>query len=161
MTTSNNKGRNPTKGISRIDTDKNSTHGWFVRIYRRKTIRKFFSDGKYGGKDGALDAAKQWRDEMYRQYPREDVPFHTERLATNTTGVHGVSESHDLWGKGAKRRKVRYYSVFWAPRKGEVCTKRFYHHHFVSSQEALAEAEKFRKAREEEIRKRYLAGKYD
>ncbi|MBC8505978.1 MAG: hypothetical protein H8D34_14035 [Chloroflexi bacterium] len=156
----NKNGHNPMKGISRIDTDNKSTHGWFVRIYRRKTISKFFSDKKHGGTETALAAAKQWRNKMYEQHPREDVPFFTDPLPQNTTGVHGVTESYDMWGKGSNRRKVPYFSVFWAPRRGEGRAKRFYHHWYDTPEEALADAAKFRKDREEEIRKRYLAGQY-
>jgi hypothetical protein len=158
MTDYNGNGHNPMKSISRIDSDEKSTHGWFVRIYRRKVISKFFSDRKHGGKDVALKLARQWRDEILQKYP--DVPFFTEPLPHNTTGVHGVTQSHDIWGKGSNRRKVPYYSVFWAPRKGEVRSKRFYHHWYDTPEEALADAAKFRKDREQEIRQRYLAGQY-
>jgi hypothetical protein len=161
MKTSNGNGNNPMKGISRIDTEEKSTHGWFVRIYRRKVISKFFSDNKHGGKDAALQAARQWRDEIYQKHPREDVPFFTRPLPQNTTGVHGVAESYDMWGKGTNRRKVPYFSVFWAPRKGEGRSKRFYHHHYDAREDALAAAAKYRKDREKEILGRYKAGRYN
>lgn len=159
MTDYSENNHNQMKGISRIDTEEKSTHGWFVRIYRRKTISKFFSDRKHGGKEAALAKARQWRDEIYKQHPRENVPFLTEPLPQNTTGVHGVSVSHDIWGKN--QRKVPYYSVFWAERKGEYRTKRFYHHWYDTPEEALAAAADFRKEREKEIRRRYLAGQYE
>ena len=161
MTDNNGNGQNPMKGISRIDRDENSTYGWFVRIYRdNKIISKFFSDKKHGGRDIALAMAKQWRNEMYQEHPREDVPFFTEPLPTNTTGVHGVTSSHDFWGTGSNRRKMPYYSVFWAERRGKHLTKRFYHHWYDTPEDALVAAAKFRKDREKEILRRYLAGQY-
>ena len=47
------------EGISRIDSTR--AVGWYVRIYYGvdDTHSKFFSDGKYGGKEKALQKANK------------------------------------------------------------------------------------------------------
>jgi hypothetical protein len=48
------------RGISRIDQPDKRTHGFFVRLQRRrKTYSAFFTDLKYGGKKRALTAAQK------------------------------------------------------------------------------------------------------
>jgi len=56
------------RGISRIDQPSTRTHGWFVRAAFHKRQdgtyvprhRKFFGDMTYGGKRGALRAAREY-----------------------------------------------------------------------------------------------------
>jgi len=60
-------------GITRFEYGR--TRAWWVRIYRgaadkKKCISKLFSDRSYfGGKRGALDAAKRWRDKTLKTLP--------------------------------------------------------------------------------------------
>lgn len=62
--------------ITRLDYAR--THAWWVRITAvnrkpgdpRLADSKMFSDGKWGGKDKALRAAKQWRAVALKNYPR-------------------------------------------------------------------------------------------
>lgn len=57
------------KGISRIDSG--STHGWFVRGYRNgKTYSKLFSDLKCGGREQALELARDYRDKLHDDLQR-------------------------------------------------------------------------------------------
>jgi hypothetical protein len=144
------------KGISRIDSDR--AQGWFVRIYYGggQEHRKFFSDGKYGGKQQALELAVAYRDQYIEKHPPpQKLPFQSEPIASNTTGVNGVSETYQRSRSGAK---IPCFSVFWAPRKNEPKTKKFYHHHYGSREEALKEAAAFRKEKEAEILRRAEKG---
>lgn len=50
------------------------TRGWWVRFQRtvrgkRRVFSKLFSDGPHGGARLALAAARQWRDQTWRQIP--------------------------------------------------------------------------------------------
>jgi len=87
----------------------------------------------------------------------EYLPFFTEPMKSNKTGVHGVSETFYSTRNG---RKIPYFSVFWAPIPNQRRNKRFYHHHFDSREEALQTAADFRKEKEAEILARYQAGEY-
>ena len=152
-------GQNGMKNVTRIDNHPKHTYGWLVRIYRHgQVLRKFFSDNPHGGKEAALEAALTWRDAMYIQHPVEDVPFHTQPMRSNTTGVHGVSETFHRSSSGAK---LLCFVVYWTPQRGKRKTKRFYFHHFDTREEALEAAAAFRKEKEAEIRRRYQAGKYE
>lgn len=111
------------KGISRIDSG--STHGWFVRGYRNgKTYSRLFSDLKCGGREEALEAARQFRESLYRKL--DDIPEtpRARRIVTrdarNRTGVIGVCRTIKKSPNG-----VQYpcYSVSWRPQRGvQKCT---------------------------------------
>ena len=147
------------EGISRIDSKRSHSHGWFVRIYYKtpKEHRKFFSDGKYGGKKKASEQAKAYRDEYIRKYPPpEKLPYRREPTRRNTSGEVGVSETYNRTKSG---EKIPCFSVFWAPKKNVKKSKAFYHHEYGSREEAFREAVKFRKEKEAEILKLHKAGK--
>jgi hypothetical protein len=86
--------------------------GWNVNIRRgRKTFRKRFSDSKHGSEDGALTAAKAWRDEMERLHPRLDRKARLARPSkANSSGVKGVFQQFTprLLADGSTR-----VSTFW------------------------------------------------
>ena len=147
------------EGISRIDSEHSHSYGWFVRVYYKhpEVHSKFFSDGKYGGKRKALEEAKRYLAEYMRENPPpEKLPYQREPIATNTTGVNGISETYQRDGKG---EKIPCFQVFYAPKKNERKNKRFYHHHYDSREEAFEEAVKFRKEQEAEILRLHRAGK--
>ncbi len=147
------------EGISRIDSEHSHSHGWFVRIYYKvsQEHRKFFSDGKYGGKQEALEQAIAYREEYKRKHPPpEKLPYQREPIATNTSGVNGVSETYQRSRTG---EKIPCFQVFYAPRLNVRKTKRFYHHQYGSRAEAFKEAVKFRKEKEAEILRLHKAGK--
>jgi len=82
----------PPKSISRIDSTKNRTHGWNVRIhFEGSTKRKLFSDKKHGGTETALEAAIKWRNATEKKLGKT----RTERVVFTSpqtdTGVVGVS----------------------------------------------------------------------
>jgi len=135
--------------------DTGSTHGWFLRVYQRGEVyRKFFSDSVFGSGDAALQAAITHRDEYVREHQIEYLPFFTAPMKSNTTGVHGVSETFQRTSSG---EKIPCFGVFWAPRRNERRTKRFYIHHYDSREDALQAAAEFRKEKEREILARYQA----
>lgn len=147
------------EGISRIDSERSHSYGWFVRIYYKhpKVHSKFFSDGKYGGKKKALEEAKRYLEEYKRKNPPpEKLPYQREPIATNKTGVNGISETYQRTRSG---KKLHCFEVFWAPRKNERKHKEFYFHHYSSREEAFEEAVKFRKEKEAEILRIHKAGK--
>lgn len=60
------------RNITRMDYGR--THGWWVRVYRGRgadkiCFSKHFSDGVWGGKRKALEAARKWRAQTIRQLP--------------------------------------------------------------------------------------------
>lgn len=142
------------EGISRIDSTK--AVGWYVRIYyedKENPHAKFFSDGKYGGTDLALEEAVQYRKNYIKENPvPEKLPYRSKPISTNTTGINGVSETFQRSSSG---EKIPCFCVTWAPEPNKPKCKKFYHHHYHSREEALVEAAQFRKEREREILKRY------
>ncbi len=137
------------KGISRIDS--RNTHGWFVRVYRDGKIHsKMFSDGVHEGREKALEAAQNYKDEYERKHP----PSHaTTRLRlrptkSNTSGVVGISET---FGRSKNGKKLPCFSVSWRPRPNQSKSKSFFFNTYGSREAAFEAAVAFRKAREHEI----------
>lgn len=68
----------PNYGVSRIDQPEKANHGWYVRITKNgHTEQKFFADKSYGGKDPALEHAREFRDLLKQQIfgiPRPTPP---------------------------------------------------------------------------------------
>lgn len=77
------------KHITRLDHQK--THGWWVRIRRKSNpCSKLFSDGVYGCKQKALEAAVEWRDEKLSISPKQ-LSRTIESSSKNVkTGVPGL-----------------------------------------------------------------------
>jgi hypothetical protein len=111
------------KGISRIDSG--STHGWFVRGYRNgKTYSRLFSDQKCGGRDAALEEARDFRDKLHRKLDELPKQPRARRVvlrdARNSTGVLGVCRTAK---KGPNGSVNECYSVSWRPQPGvQKCT---------------------------------------
>ena len=77
------------KHITRLDYQK--THGWWVRIRRKSNpCSKLFSDGVYGCKEKALEAALQWRDEKLSTSPKQKSRTIESSSKTVKTGVPGL-----------------------------------------------------------------------
>lgn len=118
------------KNITRIDQDSKNTYGWFVRIRRDgKQISKFFSDGKYGGKDAALEEAIRYRDthldEWNRLAKNAERPMHTG--TKSNIGHNGISYSIKNKKKGNGRVYTEHvFSVCYSPEKGVNKNKTFY-----------------------------------
>lgn len=141
------------RNIQRLDYERKKggsgkTVGWFVRFQRGgKTIRRTFSDSKYGGKDKALEAAKKLRDEIEQHYA--DTPYvgyHTKKSNKNTSGVIGVYKDESITRrKSGKTYIYKLWTAHWVDKNGQHKYKRF-------SISRFGEAEALRlalKAREE------------
>lgn len=105
--------------ITRIDIEpseryprRHSTHGWQVRARRLgERLSKFFADGKHDGAEGALAAAKVFRDSLLASLPEPDsVP----RKAWSNTGVVGLSVRE----KDEAGRKKLYVQLNWISEDG-------------------------------------------
>ena len=118
------------RNITRMDYVK--THGWWVRIVRRKQeTSKLFSDRVHGGKGKALKAAQAWRDAIKDCLPSHikhaHASFWLNPPSHNTSGRVGVfyteweryrtNGRYDSWSgwiaawREDKRPKVARFSI--------------------------------------------------
>jgi hypothetical protein len=95
------------KNITRIDHPAKRTYGYNVRVaWKGKKYGKFFSDGVYGDRLGALAAAIEWRDSTEKKIgkPRTEhqvIGFNSR----NKTGYTGI--------RRMKRGDKDYLEVSW------------------------------------------------
>ena len=112
--------------ITRIDIEpsdahpgRHPTHGWQVRARRAGArLSKFFADARHGGRDGALDAAKTYRDALLDSLPD---PNATPRKAWSNTGVVGLSVREKTDGKAPRL----YVQLNWVDAGGKRRTASF------------------------------------
>lgn len=126
-------GKSGHKGISRIDSETNKTHGWYVRVqFLGTTHAKFFSDSAHGGEQKALQKAVKHRNSIERELgkPRTDRTI-TAVSSRNTSGVQGVKRVAKAGGYA--------YEVTWSPAPGQV-------HRTTVSIKKYGEDEAFRRA---------------
>ena len=105
--------------ITRIDIqptlrypDRHPTHGWQVRARRQgERLSKFFADARHDGRDGALAAAKAYRDRLLAMLPEPDA---TPRKAWSNTGVVGLS----VRDKNEAGRPKLYVHLNWMTADG-------------------------------------------
>ena len=106
--------------ITRIDIEpsgehprRHPTHGWQVRHRRDgQRLSKFFADARHGGRDGALDAAITYRDELFASLP---APEPKPRKAWSNTGVVGLSVREKAEGT----RPRLYVQLNWMDAEGK------------------------------------------
>lgn len=86
-----------------MDNEVSRTHGWLVTIQRRGNIfRKHFSDGVFGGRQKAFNAAKDYRDDVIEKHRPFSLREYSNIVKKNNrSGVVGVcrycaSETRDL-----------------------------------------------------------------
>lgn len=108
-------------GISRLDQPSVGTHGWQVRL-QRKGVRygRFFSDSVWGGEDGALLKARQYRDRLLAHTERGtgkgvSTRSHTSPAARNRSGVVGVTRIIQRSAKGAE---YHFWQASWTSPDG-------------------------------------------
>ena len=120
------------KGISRIDTEANNTHGWYVRVRHDGKVRsKFFSDRKHGGIARALMKARRfYRKEMQGILTRalgeapDRIPDRVlvTKNKNNNTGVIGVQR---IERKNPSGSIYKAFRVCWTQKSGAVKTRFF------------------------------------
>jgi len=111
--------------IARIDIAIQRTHGWQVRLQRRGVkYAKFFSDSNFGGDEGALGIARQWRDQLLKKL-EASVQSSTRictRSARNSSGVVGVSK---ISVRGSNGVTYQFWQATWSPEPGKRCCVKF------------------------------------
>lgn len=124
--------------ITRFDYGTKNTHGWWVRVQRRKegepkpsTVSRFFADRKWGSMEAALLAAKDFRKAVLARVPasrrtvRRPKPTgygYVRRGAVSyknkSTGALEVYDAWNAWFQFADGRQVgTKYSI---PKWGEA-----------------------------------------
>jgi hypothetical protein len=144
--------------ICRID--KRHTHAWQVRgPGKRGYHSRLFSDGRYGGREAALAAARSYRAELLdqlgpsarrnRPYPHH---FHEgQRLSNNKSGVTGVFRTYQYHGQTGLKQEYWGAFVSIGP-SGQPYFKRFYINDERDEAEAFRLAVEFRQMWEEAAR---------
>ena len=83
---------NPTKGVSRYDSEEKRMHGWQARVqWDGQFAYKRFADGVHGGPEEALEAAIEWRDEMEEEFGKP----RTEKWIRASGVSNGVPWEHE------------------------------------------------------------------
>ncbi|RMH78967.1 MAG: AP2 domain-containing protein [Calditrichaeota bacterium] len=139
------------KGITRIDTEANHTHGWYVRVRKHgKVYSKFFSDRKHGGAANALNKARRYYKKQMQAILAETLGEIPDKLPTrtvvtrnkkNNTGVVGVQR---IERKNPGGTVYRAYRVCWTDKDGKSRT-RFFSVKKYGDEEAFRLACEFRK----------------
>lgn len=117
------------QNISRIDQESKNTFGWFVRIRRDgNKVSKFFSDGKYGGKEESLNQARTFRDENLDQWKKfaknHDRSMHLGKKSN--IGYPGISYCIKTKVRNGEEYKEHVFQVSYSPEKGVHKNKSFY-----------------------------------
>ena len=97
------------KDITRVDSFKRNSHGWYVRVrFKGENHAKFFTDSVHGGREKALHAAVRYRNKIEREIgkPRTDRTIIASGHR-NDTGVVGVKRI--IKGPG------EVFEVTWSP----------------------------------------------
>ena len=122
--------KNSRRNISRIETKSSSGKvygGWEVRLQRRgEKTEKFFSDSGYGGKRAALEAAKEFRDEIEtksRKYTVEELAENPS--ARNRSGVVGVRLHKQVDTRGEYEFHYWYWVAQWTDGHGKRRTRSY------------------------------------
>ena len=119
------------KGLSRIDSEKNKTHGWYARVYGGdKTFSRFFSDYRYPSPADARKAAIAHLNhltleisEKFKDYiPGQSQPKYRKNPdKNNTSGTVGVHRSESV----RREKRVSYWVATWSE-AGKCRRKYFY-----------------------------------
>lgn len=110
--------KNKERGISRIDSG--YTRGWLVRGYKNgRTHSRLFSDGKYGGRIMAWEAALVYRDELLAYLSRmPSMPRKRHVMASGRQHLKGVPGVCRTVKRSAAGMQYACYSVSWRPEPG-------------------------------------------
>jgi hypothetical protein len=108
------------RNICRIDSSEKHTHAWRVTFQRKgKIALQHFSDGVYGGKKRALDAAFAFRNQLLTDYSDFEhlVWVRTRLRKNNTSGIPGVGRYESITNVRTGHRDV-YWLACWTDEHG-------------------------------------------
>ena len=102
--------------ISRIDSDRNHTHGFYVRVSIDGVIHpRFFQDARHGGREAARRAAEAHDAALIAS---RGNPWEKRPGRRNTSGMTGVSRSIDgrsglpfwlaTWMEDGRQRRAHF-----------------------------------------------------
>ncbi|MFK7734180.1 MAG: AP2/ERF family transcription factor [Pseudomonadales bacterium] len=114
--------------ISRIDDDIHRTYAWRVSMCRRgKRYVRNFSDKKLGGQEIALNAAKQYRDQLLvRHAPITRQEFSVAKRRNNKSGITGVyTYAKRFQLRDGSIRETWYWEANWPTERGESAHESF------------------------------------
>lgn len=129
LTHGENIGRNllAVKHIYRVDHAKSRTHSWLVTIQRRRQIyHRHFTDGVYGGKRKALEAAKIYRDSLIAHLrPLTRLERCSIKRKNNRSGISGVTRIDAMDTSRGRSYHRRYWLSQWPIGEGKAQMKKF------------------------------------
>jgi hypothetical protein len=138
------------RNIRRVDNDSKRTHAWLVQVQRdyKKTV-KLFSDSLYGGKRKSLQAAINFRDQLFAS---DTHHYHWNKRiflrSNNTSGIAGVGRYEVIDNPNTNHRRIFWLAV-WDDEYGVRRQKRFsILLHGEEKAKKLAIAERKRKLKE-------------
>ena len=101
--------------IRRVDHDASSTHCWRVTVQRRKRIfTRDFSDGRWGGRRPALQAAQRYRDTLVKAYPPlNKAAYCAIRKKNNRSGISGLMRVDKWEVQNGRRSRRLYWEAQW------------------------------------------------
>lgn len=108
-------------------TSKTRGAGYEVRIFRRgQRETKFFSDGKHGGPDNALQLAQAHRDKILSKMAKiSRYEIANQLTARNTSGIRGIRVRTTMVTKGEWEYHYEHVEASWSPEPGKVIKKSF------------------------------------
>ena len=114
-------------GITRIDHARSHTHSWHVTIQRRhRVVTKHFSDGRYGGRQKALEAATAFRDTIvatHASFTRQTVC--SIKKTNNRSGISGVTRIEYYEVKRGRTHLRLYWVAQWPTQAGRATTRSY------------------------------------
>ena len=117
----------PRRNIRRIDNETNRTHAWFVQVQRNsRIVKKMFSDGVYGGKRKALQAAIRFHAQLLATVPAYAYQIGRRSILrrNNTSGIPGVGR-YDVIDNPHTGRRVVFWLAFWDDEQGIRRSRKF------------------------------------
>lgn len=126
--------RNPRRNISRVvPADRNGkSSGWMVRMQRKRDkFHRFFSDSVFGGNRAALQAAKEYRDELELDTEKLNTEERSQTPSTrNKSGVVGVRLHRQKDIRGTYEYQYWYWVAQWIDGRGRRRTRSFSIHNY-------------------------------
>ena len=115
------------RNLHRVDHAASSTHCWRVTIRRRnEVIRRDFSDGVYGGREQAFQAALLYRNTVAETHPPFGKLEYCKILKkSNRSGVSGLTRVDRLELSKGRRMRRLYWEVQWPIGNGRSRHRKF------------------------------------